>query len=245
MDDPRHSPKGKDYLKYPRDWWQYLRGPGAFLAGVDLDGTDQISRSLKHLGLGLTGTVAFSAVNLKLAQPSGAEETAKLFQGSVLASALLLLSLVSTFGALLLSWPCGGREPRRMFIAFAYTYAFMWPTLAILLILNGWFIRWTFGVPYVELPPLGVSQGIHIERTFGNILLAAVPVTVLLWGLGFAAYAYVRAVMVSQKMASFQACIVAGGNILGLRLIEQPLSSAVYKLAVLLDPILGWILKFF
>lgn len=244
MADAAQPPKGKDYLKYLRDWWQYLRGPGAFFADLDLDSTDQIVRSAKHLGLGLAGAVAFSAVNLKLSEPSGAEETAKIFQGSVLANTLFLACIVSILVAHLLSWLCGGREkPRRTFIAFAYTYAFVWPTLAIVIILNGWFIRWTLGVPWVELPPLGISQGIRIERTFGNILIVAVSVTIILWAIVFVGYGYVRAVMTSQKLEAFRACVVAGGNILVIRLIEQPLTSAAHKTAVVLDPIIGWFFK--
>jgi len=242
--DAAHPSKGKDFLKYPRDWWQYVRGPGAFFASVDLDGTDEIVRSAKHLGLGLAGTVAFSAVNLKLSGISGAEDTAKLLQGSVLAHTLFLGCLVSILIAHLLSWVCRGEgKPRRTFVAFAYTYAFVWPTLSLAMILIGWYIQLTLGVPWVELPPLGVSQSIRIERTFGNLLLAAVPVTALIWMIVFVGYGYVRAVMTAQKMGPVRACLVAGGNILVLRLIQDPLSSTAHKVALILDPLIGWLFK--
>jgi hypothetical protein len=173
-----------------------------------------------------------------------AEEIAKLFQGSVLANTLLLACLVSILVAHLLSWLCGGRAKlRRTFITFAYMYAFVWPTLVIVLVLNAWFIRWTLGVPWVELPPLGVSQQIRIERTVGNIVLLAVPVTVSLWAIGFVGYGYVRAVMTAQKLEAVRACVVAAGNVLGLRLIEQPLASAAHRIVVVLDPIIGWLYK--
>lgn len=234
----------REYLKYPRDLWQYLRGPGAFFATLDLNSTHQIFRSLKHLSVGLGGTVAFSGVNLKLSDFPADEGTKKLFEGSVLANAMLLSCLVSILIAHFLSWAFRGKgKLRRTFVTFAYTYAFTWPIMAVVMISMGWYMRFTLGVPWTELPPFSVSQRIHIEWTFGNVLIVAVPVTVYLWMIVLLAYAYVRAVMDSHEVGVCRALAVAACNIVTLELIGVPLGAVAHKIASVLDPILRWFLS--
>lgn len=231
---------------YPRDLWKFLRGPGAFLATRDLDSTEEIVRSLKHLLLGLLGTVAFSAANLKLSGYPASEETKMLFESSVLAHSMLLGSLVSILIAHLLSWAFRGKgKLRRTLVAFAYTYAFVWPIATIVMISMGWYIRWTLGVPWTALPPFDVSQQIHIERTFRTILIVAVPVTIYLWMVLLLLYTYVRAVMASHELGAFRGHAVAVGNIVVLEVFRVPLVTVAHKIAVVLGPIIGWVFKLY
>jgi len=230
-------------LEFPKDLWRYLCGPASFLRGQDLASLAGLKKSLKYLGIGISGTIAFSAVNLKftsLADDAATREaltrkspvTVAVVLGGLL-FALLAHATIAVTGASL-GW-------RRSYAAFAFTLGFVWLIMALVLIFGGWGLQLAIGYPAVALPPFDVATDAHIERTTGNLLWVAFFVTVYLWAIGYALYCYACAVWVAQQPAKWRLGAAVIVPLAVLFVFQEPIARFCLLISDKLGPLVEWV----
>jgi hypothetical protein len=242
IDEP--PKKARFWSRFPGDWWSYIWAPRSFLSSRDLTAKDVARDATKYLFLGLGGAIAFSAVNLKFSPYATSEASKKFFEGRILTNMLAQGCIITVLLSHLIARILKGRGTlRETYCAFSFTYGFIWPTMSLMLIAIGWFVRLSTGLEWSALPPFDVPVDGSIERTTGNILIVALVATIYLWMIGYMFYCYACAIWASHKFGPARCGLVVVLTIGTVMLFESQLAAVAYKIATTLDPIIEWVLK--
>ncbi|MDE2166104.1 MAG: hypothetical protein KGJ66_07180 [Alphaproteobacteria bacterium] len=231
------------FLSFPSDWLAYLRGPRRFLASKELQSASTVKSARDSFFVGMAGVTAFSAANLNFS-PYDTEENAKLFQGTVLITALLVSNLVFAFLVHILARLVRGRGTfRETVVVIAFTLAFLWPATTLFMIAVSRFAEATLGISWTALMPYVTDLTGYVAPTVGTILLGAFTVSLGLWWIAYMIYGYSCAVSVAHKLSLPRSLFVVGVGLGLINLFNTPLTEMSYFVAKGADPILGWLFK--
>src|SRR5579859_6256773 len=185
---------------FPKDWWDFLKGPRSFLMRQDLTKSQTLQRATKYLLLGTGGGIAFSAVNLKFSQYATSEASKKLFEGRVLANVLVQGCIVFAMLLHIVARLFRGKgNLSDSYVTYSFVYSFVWPTTVLLMIALGWFLRLSTGMDYAAIPPFDLETG-RLLPTTSNILVVSVCAAFMLWICGWLFYCYGCTVQVVHRL---------------------------------------------
>jgi len=231
-------------FKYFTDWWAYLRGPKMFLANQNLSSAETFSRSSKILAGGTTAAIALATVNLKFSPYVGDEQAHELLTARATGIALVLgcvfYAAIAHVIALVLR---GNGNWRQTYVTFAFTFGFLWPVSAFVLIVNVLFIKLVTGLSWTALPPFDVPIASALERTTGNIIAVAFSATIFLWLIGFLVYCYGCAIWAAHRISVMRISVALIVAMVAINV--KPVVSVLYWISEKFEPLIGWTMERF
>lgn len=231
------------FMSYPGDWFAFVVGPYRFLNEIAPDSRIDQKRAVEYFFLGLTGAIAFSALNLSFSGWQSTENLAALKSETVNVGLLMGGATIAIFGAVL-SRLMGGRGGLRdTLVTFGFTLGFLWPMTAAALIIISRAASATLGFDWTALPPYDTAIRGYASPTVSNIAWGAFFGALLIWAAGYILYCYAAAFRASQRVGPWRALTAASLAVVATELLNPWLVALAHAIGEKFGPLIEWLLR--
>jgi hypothetical protein len=233
------------FMSFPGDWFAFLVGPYRFLKEITPDRRTDQKRAVEYFFLGLTGTIALSALNLSFSSWQSAENLTALKSEKVNVALLMGGATIAIIGAVLSRLMGGKGGLRDTLVTFGFTLGFLWPTTAVALILISRAGSAALGFDWTALPPYDTPFQGHASHTASNIAWGAFFAALLIWLAGYFLYCFAAAFRASQGVTPWRALLAALLAVGATEALRPWIDVMADAIGERFGPLIEWLLRIF
>jgi hypothetical protein len=233
------------FMRYPRDWFAFVSAPSRFLGEIRADQRADQKRAVEYFFLGLTGAVAFSALNLSYSSWQSADNLRTLKSETVTVGVLMGSATIAIIGGIVSRLIGGKGSLRNTLVTFATVLGFLWPTMAAVLIITSRAASAILGIDWTALPPFVTSMEGHPAHTISTIAWGAFFGAVLIWTAGYFLYLYAVTFRAAQGISLRRALGVSLLATIATDWLTPWIDALAAAIGERFGPLIEWLLKIF